>query len=87
MLVILVMFFEQLFIYLLERPDIVITTGAGLVIPMCLIAKFFKKKVIYIESFARINSINKSGKFLYKYADLFIVQWQSLLKIYPNAIY
>lgn len=81
------MFVQQLHIYFKEKPDVIITTGAGVAIPMCLIGHFFKKKVIYIESFARMNSINKSGKFLYKYADLFIVQWENLLEKYPKAVY
>lgn len=80
-------FLRQLFIFIKERPDAVITTGAGFVVPTCLIAKFFHKKVIYIESFARMKSLNKTGGLLYKYADLFIVQWEELLKICPNAVY
>lgn len=78
---------EQLFVFIKEKPDIVITTGAGVVIPTCMYAHLFKKKLIYIESIARINSLAKTGKLLYKYADLFIVQWEELLKDYPNAIY
>lgn len=81
------MFFEQINIYIQEKPEVIITTGAGIAIPMCLIAKIFRKKVIYIESFARINSTNKSGEFIYKFSDVFIVQWKSLMKFYPKAIY
>ncbi len=78
---------EQLCIFIKEKPDIVITTGAGVVIPTCMYAHFSKKKLIYIESIARVHSLAKTGKFLYRYADLFIVQWEELLKYYPNAIY
>ncbi len=85
--IIFLMFLQQIYIFIKERPDVIITTGAGIAIPMCLIGHFFKKKVIYIESFARMNSVNKTGKFLYKYADLFIVQWEELLKYYPKAVY
>lgn len=81
------MFYEQLKIFIKEKPDFIITTGAGIAIPICILAKIFQKKVIYIESFARINSVNKSGKFIYKFADLFVVQWESLLKYYPKAVY
>lgn len=83
----IITFVQQLFVFLKERPDVVITTGAGLAIPTCIYAKLFKKQVVYIESFARINSVNKTGKLLYKYADLFIVQWETLLEFYPNATY
>lgn len=81
------MFVEQFRIFIKEKPDVVITTGAGVVIPMCIIAKVFKRKVIYIESFARINTPNKTGLLIYKFADLFIVQWEELKKYYPKAIY
>lgn len=79
--------FQQLGIFIKERPDVVITTGAGVVIPTCLYAHFFGKKVIYIESFARMKSLNKTAQLLSKYSDMFIVQWEELLKIVPDAIY
>lgn len=81
------MFVVSIYIYIKEKPDVVISTGALAAIPFCLVAKFFKKKLIYIESFARINKPNKTGLFLYKFADLFIIQWKSLKKYYPKAIY
>ena len=78
---------KSLIIYIKERPKIVITTGVLAMIPICLITKIFGGKLIYIESFAKINSPTLTGKFLYKYADRFYVQWESMLKFYPKAIY
>lgn len=74
-------------IFLKERPDLVICTGALATIPMCLIMKLFGKKLIYIESFARISIPSLTGKFLYRYADQFYVQWKPLLDVYPHALY
>ncbi|HGS3207216.1 TPA: polysaccharide biosynthesis protein, partial [Streptococcus pneumoniae] len=28
-----------------------------------------------------------TGRILYRYADRFYVQWESMLDIYPNAVY
>ncbi|WP_299093710.1 PssD/Cps14F family polysaccharide biosynthesis glycosyltransferase [uncultured Metabacillus sp.] len=81
------MMIEQLSIFLKEKPDVIITTGAAVAIPMCIIGKVFKKKVIYIESFARINTPNKTGMLIYKIADLFIIQWEELENYYPKAVY
>lgn len=78
---------QQLFIFIKEKPDVVITTGAGVVIPTCLYAYLFGKKLIYIESFARMKSLNKTAELLSKYSNLFIVQWEDLLKIAPNSTY
>ncbi len=78
---------KSLFIYIKERPDVVITTGVLAMIPLCLTAKLFKKKLIYIESFAKVSSPTETGKYLYNYADQFYVQWESMLEFYPDAIY
>ena len=78
---------RSLKIFRREKPDVVICTGVLAMIPICLIAKLAGKKLIYIESFAKVTSATKTGKLLYKFADQFYVQWESMLDIYPNAIY
>lgn len=70
-----------------EKPDAIVCTGVLAMIPLCLIGKVCGKKLIYIESFAKVTSPTLSGKLLYKYADRFYVQWEQMLKIYPDAIY
>lgn len=79
--------FRSLFIFLKERPDVVICTGVLALIPMCLLAKLFRKKLIYIESFAKVTTPTETGKLMYKFADRFYVQWPQMKEIYPNAIY
>lgn len=78
---------KSLKIFINERPDYVICTGVLAMIPICLICKLFRKKLIYIESFAKVTSPTLSGKLLYKFADQFYVQWPQMKEIYPNAIY
>lgn len=70
-----------------EKPDVVITTGALISFPFCLIGKLSRKKVIFIESFARIYDKSLTGRLVYPFADVFIVQWESMLKCYPKAVY
>lgn len=70
-----------------EKPDYVITTGTLVALPMAFLAKLFGKKLIYIETFARVYDGSRAGKLMYKFADLFIVQWETLKSIYPNAVY
>lgn len=74
-------------IFCKERPDAIICTGVLAMLPMCFLCKLFRKKVIYIESFAKVTSGTESGKLVYKFADCFYVQWESMLDIYPKAIY
>lgn len=81
------MFFQQIFIYFKERPNLIVTTGAVVALPICLYAKVFHKKIIFIESIARVTSCSQTGKIMVKLADLFIVQWEDQLKCYPEAKY
>lgn len=83
----MVNFFRSLKIYIKEKPDAVICTGVLAMIPICLISKIAGKKLIYIESFAKVTSATQSGKLLYKFADQFYVQWPQMKQIYPDAIY
>ena len=79
--------FRSISVYRKEKPDVVICTGVLAMIPICLIAKLRGKKLIYIESFAKVTSATQTGKLMYKFADQFYVQWPQMLKIYPKALY
>jgi len=78
---------KSLYLYFRIRPDVIVSTGTHTAVPMCYIAHFFKKKVIYIETLANIYTKTLAGKIIYSIADCFIVQWKSMLKVYPGAIY
>ena len=79
--------FKSLFLYFKYHPDYIVTTGAHVAGPMCCIGKIFGSKIIFIETFANIHSKSITGKLVYPFADVFIVQWESLLKLYPKAHY
>ena len=80
--------FKSLYIFMKERPDVIISTGVLAVIPMLFLGHLFHKKVVYIESFAKISSPTMTGKLVYKknWAGQFYVQWESMKEFYPNAI-
>ncbi|TYQ15964.1 UNVERIFIED_CONTAM: UDP-N-acetylglucosamine:LPS N-acetylglucosamine transferase [Acetivibrio alkalicellulosi] len=80
-------FILALRIWVKERPKVIISTGSMIVIPFAVLAKLTGKKIIFIETFAKIKDPTKTGRLMYKFADLFIIQWESLRKYYPNAVY
>lgn len=77
---------KSLWLFLKVKPDVVVTTGTHTAVPLCFIAHWFKKKVIWIETFANSQTPTSAGKMVYPIADTFIVQWESMMKHYPNAI-
>lgn len=70
-----------------EKPDFLITTGALVAFPFCVVGKLRRTKIIYIESFARVNNRSLTGRLVYPFADLFLIQWKTLQKLYPKAKY
>lgn len=81
--------FYSFWILLREKPKVIITMGAGDAIPIYIIGKlFFNCKTIYIETLTRILTPSITGRILYFFSDLFVVQWKPLLKFFgKKAIY
>ena len=79
--------FKSFYLFLKIRPKVIITTGTHTAVPMCYIGKLFRRKIIYIETFANSETKTLTGKLVYPIADEFIVQWESMLKLYPKAIF
>ena len=70
-------------ILLKEKPDVIISTGGGeIAVPFCYIGKVLGAKVIFIETLTRLTTPSGGGKLVYPIADLFLVQWESLLNRY-----
>lgn len=80
-------FLQSFKLFIKEMPDIILTTGAGVALPMCYIAKLFRKRIIFIESFCRVKKPSLFGRLIYPIANLTIVQWEPLLKYYKEAKY
>jgi len=79
--------FKSMYLFIKYRPDVIISTGTHTAVPMCYIGWLFRKKVIYIESFAKNKTPTLTGKLVYPIATKFIVQWESMLKVFPKAEY
>jgi beta-1,4-N-acetylglucosaminyltransferase len=83
----LISFLQSLYIIILERPSVIISTGAEIGFPALLIGHYLGIKTIYIESLARVNSPSLCGKLVYGKVDHFYVQWKNGLKFFPKAKY
>lgn len=86
-LVLIYNFILSCFILIRYNPEVVISTGAGATIPLLIMSYLSKTKIIFIESYAKTKTPTVTGKLAYKIADYFYVQWESMLEIYPDAIY
>lgn len=69
------------------RPTVIFSAGAGCIVPIALVALCYRIPVIYLESMTNVETPSLTGRIMYHLADKFLVQWEDLLKTFPNAIY
>lgn len=75
------------------RPDLLLLNGPGTCIPLVIAAFVLQLttnhdvKIVFIESFCRVERLSMTGRLLYPISDIFFVQWPELLASYPRAIY
>jgi UDP-N-acetylglucosamine:LPS N-acetylglucosamine transferase len=62
-----------------------ISTGPGIAILPAIVCRLIGIKVIYFESWSRVYSPSLAGKIMYRVADLFFIQHESLQKLYPKS--
>jgi UDP-N-acetylglucosamine--N-acetylmuramyl-(pentapeptide) pyrophosphoryl-undecaprenol N-acetylglucosamine transferase len=67
------------------RPQIVVTSGAGIVVPFCLLARLIGARLVFVETMARVTTGSATGRFLTRLADVTLVQWPENLAVYPGA--
>ena len=70
-----------------ERPGLILSTGAGPVVPFALVGKLIAIPTVFIETFTRITAPSLAGKIMYVLADRFFYQWKPLERFFPRGTY
>jgi UDP-N-acetylglucosamine:LPS N-acetylglucosamine transferase len=68
-----------------ERPDIVVSNGAGVALPFFIFAKLLRIRTMFIEVYDRLDSRTMTGRICYPLSDRFLLQWDEQLALYPNG--
>lgn len=78
---------QELMIYREDRPDVIVSTGSEIAIPICYIGKLLGSKIVYVESICRINAPSATARAVYPISDLFLTQWEELSEKMKRAHY
>jgi UDP-N-acetylglucosamine transferase subunit ALG13 len=78
-------FFISAAIIFRERPDVLISTGAGAVFPALVWARLLGAKIVVIESFARFDRPSMFGRIAGPWAHKKVVQSKALSAFWPDA--
>lgn len=63
------------------RPDLLISTGPALAVPVCLVCRILLIKVVHIESWSRISSISNTTRLIQKFRLADVIAYQ-----YPDSV-
>lgn len=64
-----------------ERPDVVLSTGAGAAVPFLILARVLGRHTVYVESLTRTESLSLSGRMVYPFVNEFFVQWPKTTRL------
>lgn len=72
------------------RPQLLLCNGPGTCVPLVLAAWMirilgFPCKLVFCESYCRVQTLSLTGKILYHGVDLFLVHWDELHRKYPKS--
>jgi len=65
-------------IFITERPNTIISTGAAPGAIAFLLARFLPIKTIWVDSIANVSQLSRSARMVKKHADVVITQWEPL---------
>jgi hypothetical protein len=68
-----------------ERPQVVLSTGAGVALPFFLLARIRRIKTVYVEAYERIEEPSLTARLCYPLSDLFLLQWEEQRRFFPRG--
>jgi UDP-N-acetylglucosamine:LPS N-acetylglucosamine transferase len=71
----------------IERPDVVLSTGAAPGLLVCLFARLRGARIVWVDSIANTRKLSMSGRMVRPWAHLILSQWPEVAAKYPNVEY
>jgi UDP-N-acetylglucosamine:LPS N-acetylglucosamine transferase len=69
-----------------ERPEVVISTGAGVAVPFFFVARLRGIPTVYIEVIDRVSTRTLTGRLVRPMSSAFCVQWREQAELYPGSV-
>ncbi|GAA3200684.1 PssD/Cps14F family polysaccharide biosynthesis glycosyltransferase [Actinocorallia longicatena] len=69
-----------------DRPDVIVSTGAGVALPFFVLGRLLGCRTVYVEVYDRVDSATLTGRLCGPFTDLFLLQWQEQQTLYPRGV-
>lgn len=68
-----------------RRPDVVISTGAGVAVPFFVVARLKRIPTVFLEVYDRLDTPTLTGRLCRPFASAMLVQWEEQRSLYRGA--
>jgi|GEM_PF-147977 len=68
-----------------ERPDVVISTGAGVAVPFFVLGRLTGVPTLFLEVYDRLDTPTLTGRLCRPFATRMLVQWEEQRSLYRDA--
>ena len=69
-----------------EDPEIILSAGAGPVVPFAVLARLAgRARVVFVETAAAVEKPTLTGRLMYRLSDDFFFQWQALAEHFSSG--
>jgi UDP-N-acetylglucosamine:LPS N-acetylglucosamine transferase len=68
-----------------QKPDVILSTGAGVAVPFLILGKLLGSRTVFVESITRIETLSLSARLALPFLDVLYVHWPQLQSRYPRA--
>jgi UDP-N-acetylglucosamine:LPS N-acetylglucosamine transferase len=68
------------------RPELIVSTGAGVAVPFIVLGWLVRIPTAFIEVYDRVDMPTLTGRLLRPFASVVLVQWANQLESYPRGV-
>jgi len=69
-----------------EKPDVILSAGAGAALPSLLLGWLLGKRTVFLETLAHVRTPSVTGRIAARFVAVHLVQWEPLANLFPDAV-
>ncbi len=70
-----------------ERPDVIVSNGAGIAVPFLWLGKLGGARTVYVEVYDRVDTPTLTARLVRPVLDRMVVQWEEQRRFYPEGVF
>ena len=69
-----------------ERPDVVVSTGAGVAVPFLWLARRYGARAVFVEPYDRVDGPSLSARMVSQFVDAMVLQRPEQQAFHPRGV-